>query len=209
MFDIISNENPVQLENNELKTITKDIYRSGVTIRKNFYKIAHLLYRVENERLFVDDGFMSAADYVMQTFGFKKTLAYNLIAIGETYTDENGQESNLLHDKTKDYTSSQLAVMLPHSEDTIRELTEAEEITPYMTVSAIKKRLKQEGQEEQEEQEQEEQEEQEQEEQENCPEPDYIFEIKAYYDETGEVVFSTNGEIPEDFANTINSYFKE
>lgn len=209
MLEIISQETKVKFEDSRLQTVTNQIVRCGASIRNNFYKMAHLLYKVQSERLFVNDGFMSAAEYAEKTFGFKKSLCYNLISVGETYTAEDGKGSNLPHDGTKDYTSSQLKVILPYTEDDVRELADEGVISPYMTVNALKKKLKEElkiettadGEVEEAEAVTEEAEET------GTNETGYVFEIKAY--NSGEdIVIESSGEIPNIIAEAIEQYLR-
>jgi hypothetical protein len=203
MLEIISNENPIKLEDAQLRKVTTEIRQCGSSIRRSFYKMASLLYKVQNERLFVNDGFMSATDYAEKVFGFKKSLCYNLISVGEVYTAEGGKESNLPHDTGKDYTSSQLKVILPYEETEVRRLAEEETITPYMTVNALKKTLKTElGESDTDDGEEVESE---AEEVDESPEPEYLFEIKAYYDHDGNVAIQTAGEVPTELADIINT----
>ena len=206
MLEIISPESRVKFENGALETVTKEIYNYANSIKRSFYHIAKLLVKVEEERLFVDDGFMSVPEYAEKSFGFKKSLCYNLLNIGKLYTAENGAESNLPHTKSKDYTSSQLKVILPYDEEEVRELAEQEEITPYMSVRALKKRLKLLGGEEVEGEKLEALEEpQEAEEPGECP---LLFNIYAYESENGEIVVETEGVIPEVIATAINAYME-
>lgn len=202
MLEIISNEVNEKFIDPNLQKVTTQIRTCGATIRNNFYKMAYLLNKVQTERLFVQDGFMSATEYAEKTFGFKKSLCYNLIAVGEIYTADDGKGSNLPHDGNKDYTSSQLKVILPYDEEEVRRLANDETITPYMTVNAIKKALKSEldadevetnevGEES--------------EEAEEIPDPEYIFEIKAYYDHEGNVAIQTTGDVPPELADVINT----
>ena len=206
MLEIIASETPRgKFLNGGLEEATKEIFRLASEIRRNFYHVARVLNRVNNERLFVDDGFMSVTEYAEKTFGFKKTLCYNLLQIGETYTAEDANESNLPHDKTKDYTSGQLGVMLPYEEETVRRLADEEEITPYMTVKAIKKRLKAEEGEEEPEEIEETEDPEEIEETEDTP---TLFTIKAI-DINDELTIVTTGEIPEIIAEAITKYLEE
>ena len=202
MIDIISRDDPVKFVNGRLNTYTNEIVNCGASIRRNFYQIAHILHTIDEDRLYIDDGFLSVVEYAEKTFKMKKTLIYNLLSVGEVYTGESGKESNLPHDGRKDYTSSQLKVILPYDEDEIRKLADENEITPFMTVSALKKKLKEtfEGEEEPEEGEEDE---------EPSPDPEYIFEVKAYYDADGDFTVLTTGEMPEEIANAINAYLEE
>ena len=141
MTDLINVK--VKFENAELQGVTNAINRIGASMRKNCYKLAGLLYRVESERLFVDDGFTSTQEYAEKVFNIKKTTTYNLLTIGELYTDsDKGDASNLKHSGDKDFTLSQLSVMLPLEETEIRELTDTDKITPDMSVRAIKSVVK-------------------------------------------------------------------
>lgn len=198
MFEIIPNENPIVFENSNLTEVTKDIYRNAGMIRRCFYRIARDLVQVEKERLFVEDGFLSTIEYACKTFGFKKSLVYNLLTIGKQYTQPTGNESNLKHDKAKDFSSGQLSVMLSYDESKIREMTDADEITPYMTVREIKKRLKATEQEEQEDP-------GEPEEQEGGEEKP-IFTIEGYRDDNGEWTVVSDGEVPLPLADAINTF---
>lgn len=196
MFEIIPNENPIDFNNSNLTEVTKDIYRNAGMIRRCFYRIARDLVRVEKERLFVEDGFLSTVEYASKTFGFKKSLVYNLLTIGKQYTKSEGNESNLKHDKAKDFSSGQLSVMLPYDESKIREMTDAEEITPYMTVREIKKKLKATEQEEPEKPE----------EPEEGGEEKPIFTIEGYRDKNGEWSIVSDGEVPLPLADAINTF---
>ena len=191
-------------ENKELQKITNDIQRVGVSIRQNFYKLAGLLKRVEIERLFVDDGFMSVAEYAEKTFSIKKTTTYNLLKIAGTYLADTGKESNLPHTGTRDYSSSQLNVLLPLEESIVRQLTEDGDIYPEMSVRDMKKVIKL-YKEEPEPTETEE--ETEVIEIENEPQTiPYIFEIKAYTDESGDIAIEIIGNVPQIIVDAVNNY---
>ena len=199
-MDIITTSQ--KFENKELQKVTNEIQRVGVSIRQNFYKLAGLLKRVETERLFVDDGFMSVSEYAEKTFGIKKTTTYNLIKIAGSYLGKTGKESNLPHTGTRDYSSSQLNALLPLDEDTVRQLANDGDIYPEMSVRDMKKVIKL-YKEEPEAIEIEE-------ETTTDDEPEaipYIFEIRAYKDEAGEVAIETVGNIPIEISNAVHDYF--
>lgn len=201
MFEIIAREEIPTFENPDLVYATERIRVCASSIRRNFYRIANVLKWVDDKRAFVDDGFLSTIEYATKTFGIKKTLAYNLLSIGGVYTAENGVESNLPHDKAKDYTSSQMNVILPYDEADIREYAKNGDINPFMTVSALKKKLKElDG----EESENEPEEPTEETAEEYPPEPEYLWNIDAWEDENGDVVIETRGDLPEVLANAIN-----
>lgn len=206
MLEIISSETSVDLENGALKKVTQEIMKHSNQIKRSFYHIASLLVKVDNDKLFVDDGFLSVTEYAEKVLGFKKSLCYNLLQVGKVYTAENGAESNLPHTKAKDYTSSQLKVILPYDETEVRELADNEEITPYMSVRALKNRLKElNGELEQEDTTGATESDGEGDETDppTCP---YLFEIKAYTGDDGGIYVETAGDIPEVIANAVNEY---
>lgn len=129
--------------NKQLNTATKKIFALGNKAAKAMYEVAAILAKVQNDGTFKDDGFKNAADYAMQTFGFKKSLAYNLIKIGKEYTAENALESNLPHPDNEDFTTNQIGLMLPIGDrDRVAELCENGELTPDMTAQEIRKAVK-------------------------------------------------------------------
>ena len=195
-MDIITTSQ--KFENKDLQKVTNEIQRVGVSIRQNFYKLAGLLKRVETERLYVDDGFMSVSEYAEKTFGIKKTTTYNLLKIAGSYLNNTGKESNLPHNGTKDYSSSQLNVLLPLDENTVRQLANDGDIYPEMSIRDMKKVIKLYKEDEPKETEIATEEE--------LQAIPYIFEIKAYIDENGDIGIETFGNIPDIIADAICNY---
>lgn len=123
--------------NKELNAATQKIVKISLKIKKNLYEVALILAKVAETKSYEDDGFKSAAEYAMKTFGFKKSAAYNLLTIGKEYTSP-ALESNLPHTQESDFSTTQIEKMLPlDSREIVVELIEAGTITPDMTCKEI------------------------------------------------------------------------
>ena len=133
---IRTNELPI-FQNKELNAATKKIANISNNFKKNLFEVALILAKVSENKSFEQDGFKSAADYAQKTFGFKKTAAYSLLTIGKEYTAPT-LESNLPHDPTEDFTTTQIEKMLPLKDrEIVVELVENGEIAPEMTCKEI------------------------------------------------------------------------
>ena len=142
---IISSTNVPVFKNNSLNESTKKIYALGNKAAKAMYEVAAILAKVQADGTYKDDAFKSAAEYACKTFGFKKSLAYNLIKIGKEYTAENGIESNLPHPDNEDFTATQVSLMLPIGDhDRVFEMCENGELTPGMTAKELREAVKRE-----------------------------------------------------------------
>lgn len=130
-----------EIHNEELRKATLDIYKIGNGIRQSFYRIAAIMNNIDEQKMYVDDGFKDCIDYATTVFNMKKSDAYNLLKIGAEYTHKNGHESNLPHDN-KDYSKAQVVALLPLGRGTAYDLTTAGTITPEMTVRQIKEVVK-------------------------------------------------------------------
>ena len=140
---IAKTEVPV-FNSKELNSATKKIFTLGNRAAKAMYEVAAILAKVQKDGSYKDDGFKNAADYAMQTFGFKKSLAYNLIKIGKDYMAANSLESNLPHPENEDFTPNQIGLMLPIGDrDIVAEMCENGELTPDMTAEEIRNVVKQ------------------------------------------------------------------
>ena len=133
----ISTNNLPVFTNKELNTATKKIAVIGNKIKKNLFEVALILAKVSETEVYKEDGFKSAAEYAMKTFGFKKTAAYSMLSIGKEYTAPT-LESNLPHEPTNDFTTTQIEKMLPLKDRAIVvDLVETEQITPEMSCKEI------------------------------------------------------------------------
>lgn len=128
--------------NKELNKATQKIAKVADNMRKNLYAVAAILAKVAETECYIDDGFKSAAEYAMETFGFKKTAAYTLVAIGKEYTAPS-LESNLPHLEGADFSTSQIEKILPlKSHEKAVELVSNGVITPEMSCKEIEAAVK-------------------------------------------------------------------
>lgn len=102
--------------------------------QKSKLTAAFILYEINNDGLFRLDGYNSIVDFGMAMFGIQKSTIYNLIDIVDRFGAkiEVGKPVTEIADKYKDYSQSQLGVMVGHTDD------ELESITPDMSVRDIK-----------------------------------------------------------------------
>lgn len=130
--------------NRYLNTATQKIMKKGELIGKTYNEVALILAEVSHKEAYKDDGFKSAAEYAMKTFGFKKSFAYSLIKIGENFMTP--ELTSTLPHKDIDFTVSQLDVLLPLQKsdpELLHSLAESGEINPTMTKEEIKQVVKQ------------------------------------------------------------------
>lgn len=127
----------LSLVDKDLKDYTTKIKKCGDNIRKNYIKIAHLLFEVESKECYLEDGFESTIDYASQVLGIQKTTAYNMLKIGKEYVAENG-ERTILTNSGVDYSVSQIQALLPLGVEKVKEINDEGVITPDMSVRQIK-----------------------------------------------------------------------
>lgn len=160
MFEIIKNDR-VYMDCN-LQDVTNKVYAIGDNIKTEVYKIAWLIAMVDARGMYANDGFETVHEWTAQAFGFKKTLSYNLLKIGNEYTrevisrkakvtgycsnllpvpvelDENGNPLPSEPAPLKDFSVSQLSAILPVGHREAEDLVREQVITPDMTVKQIK-----------------------------------------------------------------------
>lgn len=155
-------KNPVQFQSRELNNATNQIYMLGDAIKSNMYSIAWIVAKIDYRQDYTADGFKNVHEWTQTAFGFKKSLSYTLLKVGKEYTREvisrkgkvTGYCSNLLEapkidiegaaenaapEPVKDFTVSQVEVLLPLGHDKIAEMVRENVITPDMTVKDLKK----------------------------------------------------------------------
>lgn len=148
-----------------LQSATNQILKLGDAIRKNLFHIAWIIAEVDSRVAYERDGFNSVHEWTEQTFGFKKTMSYDLLKIGKEYTREaisrkgktEGYCSNLLPvpvvmdgDKivdcqpapVEDFSVTQISAMLPVGHETAVELVREQVITPKTSAKKIKDIIK-------------------------------------------------------------------
>ena len=150
-MQVVTNQ-PVFINPN-LNKATKQLISANVAVERSNYAIAGILAEIEINDYYSQDGFSNCANYAMETFGIKKTTAYGLIAIGKDYTrpilDAKGRTigycSNLLPavnpDKQDaplvDFTTRQIAILMPLGRETILDAIANGEITPQTTCAKL------------------------------------------------------------------------
>ena len=164
MFEIIKFDR-VYMDRN-LQDVTNKVYAIGDNIKTEVYKIAWLIAMVDARGMYANDGFETVHAWTAQAFGFKKTLSYNLLKIGNEYTrevisrkskvtgycsnllpvpvemDENGKPLPSEPAPIKDFSVSQLSAILPVGHREAEDLVREQVITPDMTVKQIKEIVK-------------------------------------------------------------------
>ena len=188
------------LTNKDLKDYTTKIKKCGDNIRKNYIKIAHLLTEVDATECYLDDGFENTCDYAAQVLGIQKTTTYNMLKIGKDYIAENG-ERTILTEKGADYSASQIQALLPLGVDKVKEINEEGVISPEMSVRQIKHLVSQlqndtdtdpdtvEG--------------------EATEETEELLKSFGSIDFLEDGTIVTHGELPEEFIEAIENYFKQ
>ena len=139
--------------NKSLEKVTQTILKAGANIQSNRYGIAALLAKVQTEGLYKDDGFQHASEYACQTFGIEKSLAYDLIKMGQQYTrpvlNEKGKTigycSNLLPAANPDtcdapaldFTPTQIGRFMSLGREKVVDLVKDGKLSPRMTIREI------------------------------------------------------------------------
>ncbi len=147
MNEIIVKSNLPEFTNKNLAKATQDIFKIGETVRRCALTTAVIIANVNDMECYKEDGFNNVHEWTEKTFGFKKSVSYSLLKIGNEYVREIkspktgkvvGYASNLLpEDSTKDFTTTQLEKMLPAGHPLALELVEGGKITPDMTCKEI------------------------------------------------------------------------
>lgn len=124
----------VQFKSEKLNAVTREIsgYIEEVQTKahNNHIAIAKALARVNTEKLFEEDGFKSALDYAMDTFGWKRANAYAMMQVGAKLNANELPEG--------DFSVSQYREMLPLSKDELESAIEAGVIDSDMTAKDIR-----------------------------------------------------------------------
>ena len=131
-----------EFKNAELNEYTQEVLHIGNDVKKNFFKVASIMCKVQECKCYADDGFKDAISWAMETFKFKKSFAYNLMKIGKNYLDDKSDSTNLPHDE-QDFTPNQVARLFPlKSRDKAVELINDGKIAPEMTCKEIEEVVK-------------------------------------------------------------------
>lgn len=98
---IVKNYDTKEIKNARLRKATENINKIGTEFRKNYFKVASIIARVEADRAYEEDGFKTVHEWTETCFGIKRSVSYSLLRIGKEETLE------VLDDKGRvvDYTS--------------------------------------------------------------------------------------------------------
>lgn len=133
MFDLIAINN--DLNSSELKKINNRISGSLKTINRNMFKVAYLFSDVKENELWLDD-FNSMEEYADKCFGLKKSSMYNLIQIGDRFT-EKSSDGQTYSCTLGDFSFGQVTQMISLDDITIVELINDGVIKPEMSCRKI------------------------------------------------------------------------
>lgn len=133
MFDLMAINN--DLNSSELKKINDRISGSLKAINKNMFKVAYLFSDVKENELWLDD-FNSMEEYADKCFGLKKSSMYNLIQIGDRFT-EKSSDGQTYSCTLGDFSFGQVCQMISLDDITIVELINDGVITPEMSCRKI------------------------------------------------------------------------
>lgn len=103
---IVKNYDTKEIKNARLRKATENINKIGTELRKNYFKVAAIIARVESDKAFEEDGFRSVHEWTETCFGIKRSVSYSLLRIGKEETmevlDERGRVidyTSKTHDK--------------------------------------------------------------------------------------------------------------
>lgn len=99
-------------------------------------QVASILAKIKEEKSYIEDGFVSVADYASEIFGIKKQNAYSLATAGEIYNDPRASE------KLKAFTPSKLAEVASVNRETLETDVESGKITPTTTQKDLREYYK-------------------------------------------------------------------
>lgn len=110
--------------------------------------IAYRIAKIDENKSYKEDGFKSGAQFLMSEFGYKKTMAYNMVKVGKEFFDADGHLKEafagynfgqLLSLVNKGITSNDAESMIENSmlnsEQSCREIEEA--VKEYKTIPDV------------------------------------------------------------------------
>lgn len=130
----------MKFSNAELTKATRLIVRETEKAGKSLVAIAMTLRKIDDEKLYVEDGFKDVVDYGKTVFGYGKTAVYGMIGVARKFIADTGV--SILTHGANDYTVRQMQELLPITVEEAQELDENGDITPDSTIAEIKKAVK-------------------------------------------------------------------
>lgn len=95
-------------------------------------EIALILAEIQKDRLYLEDGFKSVADYAEQTFNLKKTNAHMLANAGRVYLSDN------VNPALKEFSPSKVAELTSLHSDAVNKALETGRISKYSTQKELR-----------------------------------------------------------------------
>lgn len=126
--------------NKNLTSKVEQIFKLEESTNKNMYKIARIMFEINEKKLYEEDGFKSASAMAEQILGYRQQTASTLIRVGGKFINEKGQPNVLVDGEP--FTFYQYQELLPLDIDVITEAITNKVIEPTMTVSAIRSAVK-------------------------------------------------------------------
>lgn len=148
---ITAGSNDFSFINKTLQNATMKIVRLTDTAKTALYQIAFIIAKVAESECYKDDGFNSVHEWTTKILGYKKSMSYDLLKIGQQYTREvvndkgrvTGYECNLLPENSSDnFSTTQVIRMLPAERELVCELVEDGVIVPSMSSKEISNVIK-------------------------------------------------------------------
>lgn len=134
---ISANAKNITFKSDALNAVTAEIagYINEVqtTAHNNHIAISKALARVASEKLYEEDGFKSALEYAMDTFGWKRANAYAMMQVGAKLNAGELPEGN--------FSVSQYREMLPVKKEVLEEAIENGVISEDMSAKDIREEI--------------------------------------------------------------------
>ena len=132
-------------ENESLKKATEEIIKLQKNVNQSLISVAGISGEVAKSETYKDDGFKNAQEWLMSTFGYKKSTAYTMVKIGKEYVELEidgclpTYKTIFADNETdRDFTLTQLEKLLPLGKEKIFEMLKDGSIDYDMTVKEIK-----------------------------------------------------------------------
>lgn len=148
---IVKNYDTKEIKNARLRKATENINKIGTELRKNYFKVASIIARVEADRAYEEDGFKTVHEWTGTCFGIKRSASYSLLRIGKEETlevlDDRGRVvdyTSKLHDINGDgFSVTQLERMGSLEDEVKKGLINDGVITADMTCKEIMDKTRQ------------------------------------------------------------------
>ncbi len=130
-----------EIRNYRLFQATQEIFRLNSAAKKDMFRIAIILLKIQSEKLYEEGGYTNIYEYGDKVLGYKKAMTNNLVRIAGQYINRKSMKSILATEKC-DYSISQLQELLIITPEESKQLSEAGIITPSMSSKSIREAVK-------------------------------------------------------------------